>query len=573
MEARKTIVTLAAIIVLLPSLTYGSDYVEGEIIVKFASPIEPTVAEGIVDTGIPEVDALNQQYGVYEFEQLFPEPDVDSFNSNDGRWSFDDFYDSWYNRGLGNGYVFKFDTAHNASSVAGVYNAIDATEYAEVNGLSYACYTPDDDEFYAQCYLDDQWDYSLQAESAWDNERGNPKFIAAVLDSGVWLTHVDLRNRLTHYSLWWDFVDDDDRPMDNLYDDDHGTAVAGIIGAETDNSECVAGIDWEVRILPIRIAYWDEDRRKNVAPWGLMASGVAYAVNKGADVINISYGGNDGNGFLENVIEAAYYDNGRLIVASAGNLVSSILYPARYSEVIAVGGIRYDNGYRAYEYRATGDQQELMAPYVSHNVRAGDAYVDEPNSPENKRTGSFFGTSASAPMVAGVATLIWAQHESWDNLKVRKKLQGSTKKPPGYDEAWDQWYGFGDINAYYAVKPIVWGGDDGAFTSDDADVKLESTKAAVENADGAERTSPGFRPNPVRDTTVLSFSTDTGYYAVTVYDITGRTVKAWEGTACGDVDLSWDLTEENGSPLGSGVYMAEISDGVNENFIKAVVTR
>lgn len=135
MDARKIVVTLAAIIVLLPSLTYGTDYVQGEIIVKFASPIEPTINNGIVDTGIPEVDALNQQYGVYDFEQLFPEPDPGSFNSNDGRWSFGDFYDSWFERGLGNGYVFKFDTSYDAPSVAGVYDAANATEYAEKRAL------------------------------------------------------------------------------------------------------------------------------------------------------------------------------------------------------------------------------------------------------------------------------------------------------------------------------------------------------------------------------------------------------------------------------------------------------
>jgi flagellar hook assembly protein FlgD len=132
--------------------------------------------------------------------------------------------------------------------------------------------------------------------------------------------------------------------------------------------------------------------------------------------------------------------------------------------------------------------------------------------------------------------------------------------------------GFGDINAHYAVAPIVWGGDDG-FSSNGVNAKLESTKAAVENADSAELTLPHFHPSPARDTTVLSFSTDTGYYAVTVYDITGRAVKTWEGTACGDVDLIWDLTEENGSPVGSGVYIATISDGAKENVVKVVVAR
>lgn len=424
-----------------------------------------------------------------------------------------------------------------------------------------------------QIYLQDYWDYSLQAESAWDHERGNPKFITAVLDSGVWLTHVDLRNRLTHHSLWWDYVDDDDRPMDNRSPRDHGTSVAGIIGAETDNGECVAGIDWQVRILPVRIAWWDDNEDTNVTSWGHMAAGVSYAVRKGADVINISYGGPDGSSYLENVIESAYEDNGRLIVASAGNYVYSILYPARYSDVIAVGGITCSDGRRYYSYRATGDQQELMASWFSWNIRAGDYYVDEPDSPENKRTGYFSGTSASAPMVAGVATLIWAQHESWDNVKVRKKLQGSTKKPPGYGEDWDRWYGFGDINAYYAVRPIVWGGDEGGFSSDDLNVKLESTVVAIENADIVERTLPHFHPNPAGETTVLSFSTDTGCYAVTVYDITGRKVRTWEGTACGDVSLVWDLTEENGSPVSSGVYLANISDGAKESVIKVVVAK
>ncbi len=73
----------------------GEDYVVGEVIVKFAEAIDYYTEGGICYTGIPEIDALNEEYGVYGMEQVFPEPNESEFNDCEGRWSFDDAETGW----------------------------------------------------------------------------------------------------------------------------------------------------------------------------------------------------------------------------------------------------------------------------------------------------------------------------------------------------------------------------------------------------------------------------------------------------------------------------------------------
>ena len=115
---------------------------------------------------------------------------------------------------------------------------------------------------------------------AWDVTQGSSKIVVAVIDTGVDAKHPDLRGALVP---GWDFVGNDADPAD---DHGHGTAVAGVIGARSNNRVGVAGICWRCLVMPIKVL----DSKGN-GDDTLIAAGIVWAVNHGARVLNLSLGG------------------------------------------------------------------------------------------------------------------------------------------------------------------------------------------------------------------------------------------------------------------------------------------
>ncbi|NIN67140.1 MAG: S8 family serine peptidase, partial [Anaerolineae bacterium] len=294
-------------------------------------------------------------------------------------------------------------------------------EYAELDHLVHATIIPNDPSY------DLQWGPSkIKAPAAWDVTKGSSAIIIAIVDTGVDLDHRDLNDKIVP---GWDFANDDPTPQD---DHGHGTHVAGIAAAETNNGIGVAGISWQARIMPVKVldengdgSYWD------------VTQGVDYACNHGAQIINLSLGGSTPSDTLEDAMEQAYAD-GCLIVAAAGNGGGDFVdYPARFPEVMAVAATdESDNRAGFSDY---GPEVEVAAPGVNiYSTLWNDKY------------GWKSGTSMAAPHVAGQAALIWSVCPDPTHEEVRSIID-STADDRGAS-GWDPYYGYGRINAVAAVQ-------------------------------------------------------------------------------------------------------------------------
>ena len=296
-------------------------------------------------------------------------------------------------------------------------------EYAELDYIVHATIIPNDK------YFNLQWaPLKIQAPAAWDQTTGTSDLIIAIVDTGVDLNHPDLNGKIVP---GWDFVNDDDSAQD---DHGHGTHVAGIAAAETNNGQGGAGVSWGARIMPIKVLDGNGD-----GYYSDVARGVRYACNHGAQIINLSLGGDTPSNTLKDALEQAYQD-GCLIMAAAGNSGrDEIDYPARYPEAMAVTATdQFDETATFSDY---GPEAEVAAPGV-------DIYSTL-WTPSSHTYGWKQGTSMSTPQVAGLAALIWSACPQLDNTEVRGVLR-STAKDLGA-VGWDPHYGYGRIDARKAV--------------------------------------------------------------------------------------------------------------------------
>src|SRR6202011_6272499 len=207
----------------------------------------------------------------------------------------------------------------DADRILGLLRERSEIHAAEVEGEQVSQVIPNDALY--QAY---QWNLRrIGMEQAWDLRPSAPDVIVAVLDTGVDLTHPDLRANLL-LDQGYDFLDDTPSPQD---DESHGTAVAGIIGAIGNNREGVAGIAWRVKLLPIKAL-----NAQGRGPDSAMVKAILYAADQGARVINISSTGARYSAALETAVQYAQ-DKGALVVAAAGNTGQSdnaVNYPAAF---------------------------------------------------------------------------------------------------------------------------------------------------------------------------------------------------------------------------------------------------
>ncbi|HYW90522.1 MAG TPA: S8 family serine peptidase, partial [Chloroflexota bacterium] len=216
----------------------------------------------------------------------------------------------------------------------------DLVRAAEEEGEQVAEVVPND-----SLYRLYQWNLRrIGMEQAWDLRPSAADVIVGVLDTGVDLTHPDLRPNLL-LDLGYDFLSNTPRPQD---DESHGTAVAGIIGAVGNNRDGVAGIAWRVKLLPIKAL--NSDGR---GPDSAMVKAILYATDNGARVINISSTGSRYSAALETAVQYAQ-DKGALVVAAAGNTGdrdNAINYPAAFDGVVAVSAIDQNDQLASFSQR------------------------------------------------------------------------------------------------------------------------------------------------------------------------------------------------------------------------------
>jgi subtilisin family serine protease len=210
--------------------------------------------------------------------------------------------------------------------------------------------------------------------------QGSSKIVVAVIDTGVDANHPDLRGALVP---GWDFIGNDGDPSD---DHGHGTAVAGVVAARSNNHVGGAGICWRCLVMPIKAL----DARGS-GDDTLIAAGIVWAVDHGARVINLSLGGPGSSVELANALAYASA-KGVIVVAAAGNAgTTTQFYPAADPHAISVAATTVADS--RYSWSNFGSWVRLAAPGCNIAPILGGSY------------GTFCGTSSATPVVAGLVAL------------------------------------------------------------------------------------------------------------------------------------------------------------------------
>jgi subtilisin family serine protease len=338
--------------------------------------------------------------------------------------------------------VIADEDGQSAADVVAQYRALPEVEYAETNS---EIVLDHEDRGHKHVHADDemfsrQWGLANGGENgglagadigamrAWSVTRGSDQVVVAVIDSGVDYTHPDLVNNIwTRPEIIKAYEDEDLGAVDdqhgfNLVDDDgdpmdengHGTHCAGIIGAEGGNGIGIAGVNWNVKIMPLRFMDGDGAGTTKDA-----IEAINYVIDRkragvNVRIISASWGSNTRSRALEDVIRKAY-DEGILFVAAAGNAGSdndeTPHYPSSYNlgNIVSVAATNRNDqlasfsNYGAKSVQVAAPGEEILSTWLEHGFT------------EKK------GTSMATPFVAGVAALVLSQNPklSVDDLRAR----------------------------------------------------------------------------------------------------------------------------------------------------------
>ncbi|MFQ5406949.1 MAG: S8 family serine peptidase, partial [Anaerolineales bacterium] len=312
--------------------------------------------------------------------------------------------------------------AGQALQAAATLTASVGVEYAEPNYVAYALVTNPNDPSWGSQY----GPVRIQAPLAWDITTGASSVVIAVVDTGVDLDHPDLAAKIV---AGYDFVNNDSSAQD---DQGHGTHVAGIAAAASNNGVGIAGVSWGARIMPVKVL-----DSNGSGSYSNVASGIIWAADNGAKVINLSLGGSGGSAALEDAVNYAY-GRGALVVAAAGNSgASGVLYPAAYANAVAVAAT--DASDNVASFSTYGSEVEVAAPGVSiYATYLNDTYA------------SLSGTSMATPHVAGVAAVLAGQTGFGTPAAIRAALQATALDRGATGR--DQNYGYGIVQLRDALQ-------------------------------------------------------------------------------------------------------------------------
>lgn len=277
-----------------------------------------------------------------------------------------------------------------------------------------------------------QWNLPLiHAESGWTLTKGSGDCIVAVVDTGVDLTHPDLKDRLIS---GYNAVDSSKKPADDV---GHGSHVAGIIAATVNNSRGIAGLTWNNPIMPVKVL--DSSGAGNAYN---VAEGVIWATDHGAKVINMSLGNYAESSFLHDAIKYAYNHDVVLVAATGNDNSGDPGYPAAYPEVLAVAAT--DNNSTKASFSNHGSYVDVAAP----GVNIASTYL-------NNQYASLSGTSMASPHATALAALIRSVNPKLTNKEVMDIIRNTAIDlgAAGRDDD----YGSGQIDVYRALEAATSG--------------------------------------------------------------------------------------------------------------------
>ena len=402
---------ILTVIVVIPATAQTADFKPDRLLIRLPEGVE-LIPEADSTTSA-EINALNLQYGLRDAELLFSTscPGHEVCEGLYGRWTRFDFADSIDVRGAIDAYGRIDGIEVDPDYLVYASSRLDPVVQSPVFAV------PNDPLYPNQWALNATGQMTMpgagvpstpgidiNVESAWDLFTGSTSVRVAVIDDGIDLGHPAFTGLILQNSMW-DFVDGD-ADASHEANEQHGTAVAGIIGSLGNDGFGTTGVNWSVSLIPIRV--W-KDCGIGVPPCGWqsdLAKGIVWAISRGAHVINVSGGGYGDGLILTTAVKKAVLA-GILTVASTGNdNTSSIIYPAAASSALAVGAIN-PCGTRAIPVYCGGGSQwgsnygpqlDVMAPGIhiaTADVRGSSGYAN------GDWSFTFDGTSSAAPLVSG----------------------------------------------------------------------------------------------------------------------------------------------------------------------------
>ncbi len=292
-------------------------------------------------------------------------------------------------------------------------------------------------------------------QSAWDITTGSRNIVVAISDTGISFDHPDLKN-----NIWtnpnetagngldddsngyvddihgWDFVRQNNNPID---ENNHGTHVAGIIGAEGNNGAGIAGMNWQVSLMPVKFL--------DGAGSGYTSDGIStilYAAKNGARIISCSWGGGEDSQALKDAIKYAY-DHGALVIAAAGNssenLDSHPSYPGAYgsSGLISV---------------ASSADVGQLSDFSNYGIFGTMIAAPGSNILSSVRNGKWMrmsGTSMATPMVSGTGALMLSLAPNLTSLGLKNGILNAVDEQTSYRDLIST---SGDLNTRKAVEQL-----------------------------------------------------------------------------------------------------------------------
>lgn len=287
---------------------------------------------------------------------------------------------------------------------------------------------PNDTKIANQFYLD-----KIKAQQAWDVKQGSADIVVAVVDNAIQTNHEDLAaNMLAGRDI--SDNDNDPSPPDTTFY--HGTHVAGLVGALTNNNLGIASAgNNRVRILPVKVT--PDNASPDIVYHGF--EGISWAVANGANIINVSWGGGAYSITEQAVINDAYA-SGVLIIAAAGNDGQpSAYYPASYNHVISIASTTsldeksyFSNYHTSVDLSAPGSGIYSTVPFNKYNYLSG--------------------TSMAAPIVSSVFAYIWSVKRELTPLQLENLIKNTSDNIETLNPNYIGRLGSGRVNMLKAVS-------------------------------------------------------------------------------------------------------------------------
>ena len=271
----------------------------------------------------------------------------------------------------------------------------------------------------------------IRSTEAWDLTQGSSNITVAILDTGL---NTNLTEFIGRTVPGYDFVNDDNDPDD---DHGHGTSVAGTLGANASNATLVAGMNWQCKIMPIKVL-----DASNTGFYSWWSDGIDYAVSNGCNVINLSAGGFPSSTTLSNSIMNAIAQGVIFVTISHNDGMESIRFPGRMEACITVGATSDDD--HRWASSNYGPELDLVAPGQSIFTVS------------NTGTLQFWnGTSFAAPLVSGVAAMLVGLQPNLNQYQVERLLTLGADDEVGDAledmQGYDPFHGWGRLNAYNSL--------------------------------------------------------------------------------------------------------------------------